>query len=213
MKIKIFIADDHSMIREGIKQLIELESDLKVVGFANNGMEAIEKIEKLKPDVVLLDINMPVLNGMDTLVKLKESNLEVKVIMLTIHNESEYIIRAMKLGCDGYILKEANSAELKNAIYTVYNGGRYIYPVITPILNQYLVVNSDKNTKFDKLTNRELQILKILSEGLTNREIAEKLDISDRTVKNHVFSILKKLNVKDRTQAAVIAVKNDIVKM
>ncbi|MDE6209061.1 MAG: response regulator transcription factor [Lachnospiraceae bacterium] len=213
MKIKIFIADDHSMIREGIKQLIELESDLKVVGFANNGMEAIEKIEKLKPDVVLLDINMPVLNGMDTLVKLKESNLEVKVIMLTIHNESEYIIRAMKLGCDGYILKEANSAELKNAIYTVYNGGRYIYPVITPILNQYLVVNSDKNTKFDKLTNRELQILKILSEGLTNREIAERLDISDRTVKNHVFSILKKLNVKDRTQAAVIAVKNDIVKM
>ena len=201
------------MIREGIKQLIELESDLKVVGFANNGMEAIEKIEKLKPDVVLLDINMPVLNGMDTLVKLKESNLEVKVIMLTIHNESEYIIRAMKLGCDGYILKEANSAELKNAIYTVYNGGRYIYPVITPILNQYLVVNSDKNTKFDKLTNRELQILKILSEGLTNREIAERLDISDRTVKNHVFSILKKLNVKDRTQAAVIAVKNDIVKM
>ena len=213
MKIKIFIADDHSMIREGIKQLIELESDLKVVGFANNGMEAIEKIEKLKPDVVLLDINMPVLNGMDTLVKLKESNLEVKVIMLTIHNESEYIIRAMKLGCDGYILKEANSAELKNAIYTVYNGGRYIYPVITPILNQYLVVNSDKNTKFDKLTNRELQILKILSEGLTNREIAERLDISDRTVKNHVFSILKKLNVKDRTKAAVIAVIYDIVKM
>ena len=210
MKISIIIADDHSMIREGIKQLLELDENFTVIGFANNGREAIDKIKIFHPDVLLLDVNMPVLGGIETLAEIKQNKIDVKVIMLTIHNEREYLIKAAELGCDGYILKEADSDELKKAIYNVYEGKRYIQPQMAPMLNSYLVNKADDDKKIVGLTKREVQVLKLVAEGMFNRDIAEKLEISERTVKNHIANIFKKIQVSDRTQAAVFAIKNNI---
>ena len=213
MKISMIIADDHSMIREGLKQLLELEQDFNVIGFANNGREAIDKINELKPDILLLDVNMPVLGGIETLAEIRKNNINVKVIMLTIHNEREYLIKAVELGCDGYILKESDSDELKNAIYSVFEGKKYIQPNMTPMLNSYLASKADDDKKLVGLTKREIQVLKLVAEGMFNRDIAERLEISERTVKNHIANIFKKIQVSDRTQAAVFAIKNNLTEI
>lgn len=213
MKISILIADDHSMIREGIKQLLELEQNFNVIGFADNGRKAIDKINELHPDILLLDVNMPVLGGIETLAEIRKNNINVKVIMLTIHNEREYLIKAVELGCDGYILKESDSDELKNAIYNVYEGKRYIQPNMTPMLNSYLASKAEDDKKLVGLTKREIQVLKLVAEGMFNRDIAERLEISERTVKNHIANIFKKIQVSDRTQAAVFAIKNNLTEI
>lgn len=213
MKISILIADDHSMIREGLKQLLELEQNFNVIGFADNGRKAIDKINELHPDILLLDVNMPVLGGIETLAEIRKNNINVKVIMLTIHNEREYLIKAVELGCDGYILKESDSDELKNAIYNVYEGKRYIQPNMTPMLNSYLASKAEDDKKLVGLTKREIQVLKLVAEGMFNRDIAEKLEISERTVKNHIANIFKKIQVSDRTQAAVFAIKNNLTEI
>lgn len=213
MKISILIADDHSMIREGLKQLLELEQNFNVIGFADNGRKAIDKINELHPDILLLDVNMPVLGGIETLAEIRKNNINVKVIMLTIHNEREYLIKAVELGCDGYILKESDSDELKNAIYNVYEGKRYIQPNMTPMLNSYLASKAEDDKKLVGLTKREIQVLKLVEEGMFNRDIAERLEISERTVKNHIANIFKKIQVSDRTQAAVFAIKNNLTEI
>lgn len=213
MKISILIADDHSMIREGLKQLLELEQNFNVIGFADNGRKAIDKINELHPDILLLDVNMPVLGGIETLAEIRKNNINVKVIMLTIHNEREYLIKAVELGCDGYILKESDSDKLKNAIYNVYEGKRYIQPNMTPMLNSYLASKAEDDKKLVGLTKREIQVLKLVAEGMFNRDIAERLEISERTVKNHIANIFKKIQVSDRTQAAVFAIKNNLTEI
>lgn len=213
MKISILIADDHSMIREGLKQLLELEQNFNVIGFADNGRKAIDKINELHPDILLLDVNMPVLGGIETLAEIRKNNINVKVIMLTIHNEREYLIKAVELGCDGYILKESDSDELKNAIYNVYEGKRYIQPNMTPMLNSYLASKAEDDKKLVGLTKREIQVLKLVAEGMFNRDIAERLEISERTVKNHIANIFKKIQISDRTQAAVFAIKNNLTEI
>lgn len=213
MKISILIADDHSMIREGLKQLLELEQNFNVIGFADNGRKAIDKINELHPDILLLDVNMPVLGEIETLAEIRKNNINVKVIMLTIHNEREYLIKAVELGCDGYILKESDSDELKNAIYNVYEGKRYIQPNMTPMLNSYLASKAEDDKKLVGLTKREIQVLKLVAEGMFNRDIAERLEISERTVKNHIANIFKKIQVSDRTQAAVFAIKNNLTEI
>lgn len=213
MKISILIADDHSMIREGLKQLLELEQNFNVIGFADNGRKAIDKINELHPDILLLDVNMPVLGGIETLAEIRKNNINVKVIMLTIHNEREYLIKAVELGCDGYILKESDSDELKNAIYNVYEGKRYIQPNMTPMLNSYLASKAEDDKKLVGLTKREIQVLKLVAEGMFNRDIAERLEISERTVKNHIANIFKKIQVSDRTQATVFAIKNNLTEI
>ncbi len=213
MKISILIADDHSMIREGLKQLLELEQNFNVIGFADNGRKAIDKINELHPDILLLDVNMPVLGEIETLAEIRKNNINVKVIILTIHNEREYLIKAVELGCDGYILKESDSDELKNAIYNVYEGKRYIQPNMTPMLNSYLASKAEDDKKLVGLTKREIQVLKLVAEGMFNRDIAERLEISERTVKNHIANIFKKIQVSDRTQAAVFAIKNNLTEI
>lgn len=213
MNIKLLIADDHSMVREGLIQLLELETDLEVVGQASNGKEALDMIELKDPDVLLLDINMPVMNGIELLTKLKQKKKDIKVLILTIHDEVEYLLKAVEIGCDGYILKDSNSTLLKRAIYAVHNGESYIQPNLIPALNAGLIHKSSANSKLNDLTKREIEVLKLLAEGLFNKEIAYKLDISERTVKNHVSNIFKKIDVSDRTQAAVFAIKNELVRI
>lgn len=210
--IKIIIADDHMMVREGLKQLLELDGDIKVIGEASEGEKCIELVNQLQPDVVLLDINMPNMNGLQALQKLRKTNEKQKVLMLTIHNEVEYLMRALEFGANGYILKDSESSVLKKAILTVYNGETYIEPSLTPEMKERLkkINNGASN---EVLTRREIDVLRLIAEGLFNKEIAYRLNISEKTVKNHVSNIFKKIGVSDRTQAAVYAIKNNFVVM
>lgn len=213
MHIKIMIADDHSLVREGIKQILELEPDFEVVKQASDGEECINILEKTAIDVLLLDVNMPKYSGIEVLQRVKEKKMAVRIIMLTIHNEVEYLLKAIDIGCNGYVLKDADSALLKKAIFSVFNGDTFIQPDLIPVLNVGLVDREKIDMKLDGLTKREIEVLKLLAEGLFNKEIAYKLNISERTVKNHVSNIFKKIDASDRTQAAVFAIKNNLVSL
>lgn len=211
MTINIILADDHLMVREGLKQILEFDGEIKVVGEAGDGYECLNAINKSKPDIILLDINMPNLDGLQVLSIMKENHMPNKVIMLTIHNEVDYLIKAIDLGCDGYVLKDSDSATLKKAIVSVYNGETYIEPDLTPLLNSNLAERDVMKDKVSDLTKREMEVLKLIASGMFNKEIASSLDISERTVKNHISNIFKKISVSDRTQAAVFAIKNKLV--
>lgn len=209
--IKIIIADDHKMVREGIRQLLELDGDIQVIAEADDGKQCIELLKKQKPDVLLLDINMPNMNGLEVLEKLKTQRIEQKVLILTIHNEVEYLLRAVEIGVNGYVLKDSNSNVLKKAIMTIYNGENYIQSSLVPYLKFKLEKKMSKHP--DNLTRREMEVLKLLTRGMFNKEIADLLSISEKTVKNHVSNIFKKINVSDRTQAAVYAIKNNYIEL
>ncbi|MCR5272477.1 MAG: response regulator transcription factor [Lachnospiraceae bacterium] len=209
--INIMIADDHSMIREGLKQLLELEGDYKVIAEASDGLECLSKLETITPDILLLDINMPNCNGLEVLERLRAKKSKVKVLILTVHNEVEYLIKAADIGIDGYVLKDSSSDELKTAINDILEGKQYIQPSLIPTMNARLVARDNDQEMLDSLTRRELDVLKNLAVGMYNKEIAQKLDISERTVKNHVSNIFKKISVADRTQAAIFAIRNNLV--
>ena len=211
MAIKVMLADDHSMIREGLKQLLELEGEFEVVEEASDGGDCIEKLQIIKPDILLLDLNLPVMNGLEVLQKIRDMKSELKILLLTVHNEVEYLLKAVDIGANGYLLKDSESSELKKAIISVVNGEDYIQPSLIPILNAKMIDRSKDTEKLEKLTNREIQVLKLLSIGKLNRQIAEELEISERTVKNHVSNIFKKIDVKDRTQAAVFTIRNNLI--
>ena len=211
MAVSVMIADDHSMIREGIKQLLELEGEFKVIAEAADGIDCLTKLEMVKPDILLLDINMPTMNGLEVLQKMKDKKIKVKVLVLTVHNEVEYLLKAVDIGVNGYLLKDSESAELKKAILAVVGGENYIQPSLIPVLNAKMIDRDNDSVKIESLTKRELEVLKNLSYGMYNKEIAEKLDISERTVKNHISNIFKKIEVTDRTQAAVFAIRNNLI--
>lgn len=211
--VRIMIADDHQMIREGLKQLLEMDGKFLVVEQANDGEECLEKLKNTKPDVLLLDINMPKLNGIQVLKKIREENDKQKVLVLTIHNEIEYLEKAVEIGVNGYILKDADYQTLEKAIFHVSKGEDYIEPSLTPRLKERMVRPPMQYNKNEILTRREIEILQLLAEGLFNKEIAYKLSISEKTVKNHVSNIFKKIKVSDRTQAAVYAIRNNYVEL
>ncbi len=213
MSIKVMLADDHVLMREGIRQLLEFDGSIEVVGEANDGEECIEKLLEVKPQILLLDINMPVKNGIEVLKEIKKQNIDVKVLILTVHDGIEYLLKAVDFGVDGYIMKDSESAELKKAINVIMSGESYIQPKLIPALNNRLVARDIDKDKIDSLTSRELEVLIQVANGMFNKEIATSLNISERTVKNHISNIFKKIGVFDRTQAAVFAIKNDLVKL
>lgn len=213
MSIKVMITDDHVLMREGIKQLLEFDGSIEVIAEAADGIECLEKLETVKPDILLLDINMPNKNGIEVLQEIKKKKIEVKVLILTVHNEVEYLLKAVDIGVDGYILKDSESAELKKAINHILDGENYIQPSLIPALNSRLVNRDIDKEKIESLTKRELEVLLQVANGMFNKEIAVTLDISERTVKNHISNIFKKIEVNDRTQAAVFAIKNDLIKL
>ena len=213
MAIRVFLADDHMMVREGLKQLLELSDKIEVIGEAGDGYECLNLVNKTNPDVVLLDINMPNLDGLKVLQIMREQKMKNKVIFLTIHKEIDYLVQAMDYGCDGYILKDSDSATLVEAIEIVYSGQTYIEPSLTNLLNANLAERDVMKDKINELTKREVEVLKLLANGMFNKEIAATLNISERTVKNHVSNIFKKIMVSDRTQAAVFKIKNNLVKI
>ncbi|MDI3477525.1 MAG: two-component system, NarL family, response regulator DegU [Thermoanaerobacterium sp.] len=202
--INILIADDHVLLRQGLKQIIELEEDMKVIYQASDGEEAYEIAKKISPDIILMDINMPNINGIKAAKMLKNDNPKNKIMFLTIYNDKEYLMEALKIGVEGYILKDADSDELIKAIRTISNGGVYIHPSLVSEIE-----NLDVDECKKELTDREMQILNLIAEGYSNKEIADKLFLSEKTVKNHVYNIFRKLDVKDRTQAAIYLLKNN----
>lgn len=214
-KITVLIADDHALMRQGLKQILELEEDIEVIGLAVDGEDTIRKSQRLKPDVILLDINMPQMNGIQALRRLKDMGTDSKVIMLTIHEDREYLFETINIGASGYVLKDAESASLIKAIRDVYNGESYIHPTLaSALVKEYNKKGKiDDEYSKDRLTRREYEVLSLIAEGKNNREIAEDLFISEKTVKNHVSNIFKKIEVNDRTQAAIYAYKHNIKKI
>lgn len=210
-KIEIIIADDHMMIREGLKQLLELDGTMKVIAEANDGEECLNLLNKrIHPDILLLDINMPKKNGIEVLEYIKQNKIPVKVLILTVHNEVEYLLKAVDIGIDGYLLKDSSYDELKEAIDVIISGNTYIQPSLLPALNESMEDYALDKEKIEWLTKRELDVLRLISEGCSNKKISDELTISERTVKNHISHIFRKIVVEDRTQAAVFAIRNKI---
>lgn len=213
MSIQVMLVDDHKMLREGIKSLLAFDSDINVSSEASSSEECLENIMDNKPDVVLLDINLPGLSGIQALKEIKRRSKTIKVLILTVHNEVEYLIESLDAKADGYILKDSSSDELISAIKTVYNNERYIQPDLIPALNARLIQNENDSDMIKDITRREMQMLGYIALGKTNSEIGHELNISDRTVKNHISNLFKKINVTDRTQAAVFAIRNNLIQM
>lgn len=211
MSIKVMLADDHILVREGIKQLLEFDGSIEVIEQANDGFECLDKLNTVRPDILLLDINMPKMNGIEVLQELKARKDPLKVLILTVHSEVEYLVKAVDIGANGYILKDSDSSELKQAIIDITNDDSYIQPSLIPSLNSRLINRDLDKEKLDALTKREVEILAQVASGMFNKEIANNLSISERTVKNHISNIFKKIDVSDRTQAAVFAIRNNII--
>ena len=212
-KINVLIADDHSLIRQGLKQILELEKDMVVIAQASNGNEAVQMAKECKPDIILMDINMPGANGLQAIKEIKQEKLDSRVIVLTIHEDREYLFKTLQMGAEGYVLKDAEPSVLIEAIRNVYAGQSYIQPNMTmELVKEFNRVTLHEKEKHDEnnLTSREIEVLELIAEGMINKEIAKKLYISEKTVKNHVSNIFRKLNVSDRTQAAIYAFKHNI---
>lgn len=191
--IRVLIADDHKMVREGLRRILEFDGEIQVIDEADNGEECIKKIRSSKPDIVLLDINMPVMNGIEALQEIRKKKLKTKVIILTVHNEIEYLLRAVDIGIDGYVLKDSDAHELIRAVTSVYEGDKFIQPSLIPLLNSKLIARDLDAERLEQLSKREIEVLKLVAVGMFNKEIGVELGISERTVKNHLSSILKRL--------------------
>lgn len=208
---KVLIADDHDLIRQGLKTLIGFEEDLKVVAEAENGLKALELFNQNKPDILLLDVNMPVVNGIEVLKRVRNGATSVKIIMLTVENDRKTIHDAINTGADGYILKDSAGTEIINAIRTVQSGEKYIDRALVSILFSDIKssMNREKSV-LDELSKREMDVLLKISKGFSNKEIAEQLFLSEKTVKNYATSLFMKINAHDRVQATIIALQNNI---
>lgn len=216
--IAVLIVDDHPLLRQGLKTLLELEGEIRVVGQASNGPEALRLVDQLKPDVILLDINMPGMNGIEVAKIVREKHPAVAILVLTIHDNETYVKEMIRSGAKGYLLKDAEPREVIAAIKKV-AAGESVYP--TDLMERVMEHYHKLEVKFGKLqsaaaisdltlTSRELEILRYIVEGMSNKEIAAALFISEKTVKNHITSLLRKLDVEDRTQAAVWAVSQGL---
>lgn len=201
--IQVVLADDHVFVRDGIKSLLENEANIEVTGEATDGLEALKIVETAKPDLLILDIRMPNMTGIEVVEKLRSQNNKVKIIMLSMHESEEYVLKSIKAGADGYLLKGSSKEEFLKAVHTVANGGKYFSGDISSILIGQLsnpsVATETKQPLDDEqlITKREKEILKLLLSGKGNKEIAEALDISKRTAEVHRFNLMKKLKVKN----------------
>ena len=218
MPIRILIADDHALLRQGIKNVLDLEDDLATVGEAADGEEAIVKTQELQPDVLLLDLNMPKINGLEVIKNVKQNMPDLKVLVLTILDDENYLFEVIKNGAAGYVLKDIEPRMLVQAIRAVYAGESFIYPTLTKkLINEVNRSQSlervHRHGRDNRLTYREMEVLQLIAQGMSNAEIAGQLFLSEKTVKNHLTSIFRKLNVSDRTQAALYAVKHKIVSL
>jgi len=214
--IKVLLVDDQDILVEGLKLILSKEDDLIICGSANNGRSAYEACEWNSPDVVLMDIQMPVVSGVEATAMIKRDFPRIKILVLTTFNDDEYIYEALKHGASGYLLKDASPSEIADAIRTVYKGGALIQSeVAVKVLDQFSELARGKkevqrDPRTGQLTDREIDICRLIAEGKNNQEIAGELYLSEGTVKNHITRILIKLDLRDRTQLAVFTIKNGL---
>lgn len=212
--IQLMIADDHILLREGLKNLLESESDFQIVAEAGDGTECLNKLVTYAPDLLILNMDMPKKNGLEVLNELNQrGKRKTKILIITGCKDMIYFSKAYHLGIEGYLFKDSSYEELKKAIHSIIAGEIYLSSELLPLLDKIPSIYEDNDKRIENLTKRELEILKNLTIGMYNKEIATKLGISERTVKNHVSNIFKKISVADRTQAAVFAIKNHIVRL
>ena len=213
MTIRVLLCDDHTILRDGLRNLLNAEPDIEVVGEAADGQQAIELIEELQPDVTIMDINMPGLNGVDAVERLTARDPNLRILMLTMYNHDEYLFRTIRAGARGYLLKDSPVSEVIEAIRKVMTGGSVLHPELTnKLLESYRGQTAEPEEHADKLSSREQQVLAAVVNGLSNKEIAEQLFITETTVKLHVTNIYRKLGVKSRSQAIMKAVKEKLVR-
>jgi DNA-binding NarL/FixJ family response regulator len=208
--MKVVICDDQAIVRDGLVMLLKLEKDIVVVGTATDGSEAVELVDKSQPDLVLMDLKMPVMNGVEATRRIKTNHTNIKVLVLTTYDDDQWVFDAIRAGASGYLLKDTPRDELVTAIRGTFTGKSYVDPSVAGKLLDMASSHQTQPTNIitEKLTEREIQILQLIAKGLSNTVIAERLFLSDGTVRNHVSSILAKLGVSDRTQAAVVAIQH-----
>lgn len=209
-KIRVLIADDHALVREGLSKILSMEERIEIVGEASNGEQAISQVFACKPDIVLMDINMPVINGIAATRMIKSERPETDIIILTIHDQEEYLFELIKAGVSGYMLKDVSPDLLIQTILGVARGESFLPSNMVARMFEEYARLANLSTP-EGLTRREIDVLRLVAQGHSNRIIAEKLYISEKTVKNHLTNIFLKLGVDDRTQAAIHAIKNNMV--
>lgn len=219
-EIRVIIADDHALIREGLIKVLSLEPRITVVGEASDGEEAVARARELNPDIILMDLNMPKLSGTEATKMIRQELPKVKIITLTVHDDDQRIFDVLKAGVSGYILKDVDPNSLLKTILAVHAGETVIHPSVTTRLvgefhrlTEVAQAAEEREAIAELLTHREMEILKHIAKGKSNREIAESLCISEKTVKNHISNIFRKIQVEDRTQAALFAVKTKLVEL
>jgi DNA-binding NarL/FixJ family response regulator len=213
--IRVLLVDDHTILRHGIRAMLSLSDDIEVVGEAEDGQEALELAEKLQPDLVLMDIAMPRMDGLEATRRLKEQHKGIKVVILTQHENREYVFPILKAGADGYVLKKAAGTELVSALRAVHAGGTFLYPSIAKaVVEDYL--NPDgtlAERRHSKLTEREIEVLKLIAEGKSNQEIADQLFLSVKTVMGHRTNIMEKLDLHSRTELVKYAIRTGLIQL
>jgi len=213
-KVRIVIAEDHTILREGLKSLLSSSSDFEIIGEAEDGQEAIRCVEKFKPDLILMDLSMPRMNGMDAIKEIKKRFSETKILVLTVHKTEEYILATLKAGADGYVLKDATHTELMIAVKNVLSGKHYISPGISEkVIEGYLEGRKTLKTRtsWETLTQREREILKLIAEGYKNKEIADYLCISPKTVEKHRANLMEKLDLHNVQALTAFAIEKGLV--
>jgi two-component system response regulator NreC len=214
--ITVFLADDHTIVRQGLAKLLEAEADLQVVGEAENGREAVVKVEKLKPNVVLMDIAMPMLNGIEATRQIKKICPQTKIIILSMHSHDRYISELFSLGASGYMLKSSTGADIINAIHTANKGSTYLSPSISDkVIEDYLSLKkkSHQDDLYNRLSNREREVFQMIAEGRATKEIAKILYLSPSTVKTHRSNIMEKLEMDNISQLIQFAIHIGIVEL
>lgn len=215
-KIRVFLVDDHLILREGIRSILEKVPDIEMIGEADNGNEAVAKVDQLAPDVVLMDITMPGLNGLEATRQIKQKHPSIKVLILTMHETDQYLSEMLEAGASGYVVKTTTSRELISAIRAVYQGDVHLYPSIARMLvEDYLqkVKMGEKKDSYNGLTPREREILRYIAEDKQNKEIADFLGISVRTVQTHRTNLMDKLGAHDRTELVKYAIRKGIINL
>jgi DNA-binding NarL/FixJ family response regulator len=210
--IKVLLVDDHAVVRQGLRAFLELQDGIEVVGEAENGVEAIQQTERLRPDVILMDLVMPEMDGVSAMRRLRDDHPEIRVVVLTSFLEEEHLLPAMRAGAAGYLLKNAEPSDLARAVRAAHSGEAIIDPTVAARLVRALADGSAPRTaEAEKLTRREREVLELIVGGRSNKRIAFELGISEKTVKTHVGHLFAKLDVTDRTQAALLAVRDGLV--